>query len=100
MPGITPVSSSATCASGSAWAATIVDSNERIANHEDRGSLLAQIAEEAARLIRADGAILRLVRDDELVAVGATPYGGTLADAPVTPLGEGIVGRAALENRV
>jgi light-regulated signal transduction histidine kinase (bacteriophytochrome) len=35
-----------------------------------------------------------------LVAVGPTPYGLTAADAPETRLGEGIVGRAALENRV
>jgi hypothetical protein len=33
-------------------------------------SLLAQIAEEAKRLIGVDGAILRLLRGDRLVAVG------------------------------
>jgi signal transduction histidine kinase len=63
-------------------------------------SLLAQIAEEATRLIGADGTILWLLRGDQLVAVGATPYGPTAADALETQLGEGIVGRAALENRV
>ena len=60
-----------------AWLATILDINKRIATHEDMASLLAQIAEEAARLIGADGAILRLLRGDQLVAVGATPYGPT-----------------------
>jgi PAS domain S-box-containing protein len=83
-----------------AWLATILDINKRIAAHEDMASLLAQIAEEAKRLIGADGAILRLLRGDQLVAVGATPYGPTAADAPETRLGEGIVGRAALEQRV
>ena len=83
-----------------AWLATILDINKRIAAHEDMASLLAQIAEEAKRLIGADGAILRLLRGDQLVAVGATPHGPTAADAPETRLGEGIAGRAALENRV
>jgi len=83
-----------------AWLATILDINKRIATNEDMASLLAQIAEEAARLIGADGTILRLLRGDQLVAVGTTPYGPTLADVPATRLGEGIVGRAALENRV
>ena len=53
-----------------AWLATILDINKRIAAHEDMASLLAQIAEEAKRLIGADGAILRLLRGDQLVAVG------------------------------
>ena len=80
--------------------AAILDINKRIATNEDMASLLAQIAEEAARLIGADGTILRLLRGDRLVAVGATPYGPAIADAPETRLGEGIVGRVALENRV
>ena len=83
-----------------AWLATILDINKRIAAHEDMASLLAQIAEEAKRLLGADGAILRLLRGDQLVAVGATPHGPTADDAPETRLGEGIAGRAALENRV
>lgn len=83
-----------------AWLSTILDINKRIATNEDMASLLAQIAEEAARLIGADGTILPLLRDDLLVAVGTTPYGPTLADVPETRLGQGIVGRAALENRV
>ena len=80
--------------------AAILDINKRIATNEDMASLLAQIAEEAARLIGADGTILRLLRGDRLVAVGATPYGPAIVDAPETRLGEGIVGRVALENRV
>src|SRR5215510_7480810 len=83
-----------------AWLARILDINKRIAAHEDMASLLAQIAEEATRLIGADGTILWLLRGDQLVAVGATPFGPTAADAPETRLGEGIVGRAALEQRV
>jgi PAS domain S-box-containing protein len=83
-----------------AWLARILDINKRIAAHEDMASLLAQIAEEATRLIGADGTILWLLRGDQLVAVGATPYGPTAADALETRLGEGIVGRAALENQV
>jgi signal transduction histidine kinase len=83
-----------------AWLTTILDINKRIATNEDMASLLAQIAEEAARLIGADGTILRLLQGDRLVAMGATPYGPTLADVPETRLGEGIVGRAALDNRV
>ena len=83
-----------------AWLARILDINKRIAAHEDMTSLLAQIAEEATRLIGADGTILWLLRGDQLVAVGATPYGPTATDALETRLGEGIVGRAALENQV
>jgi PAS domain S-box-containing protein len=83
-----------------AWLTNILEINKRIAANEDMASLLAQIAEEAVRLIGADGTILRLLRGDELVAVGATPYGPELADVPETRLGEGIVGRTALENRV
>jgi signal transduction histidine kinase len=79
---------------------TILDINKRIATNEDMASLFAQIAEEAARLSGADGTILRLLRGDLLVAVGATPYGPDITDAPETRLGEGIVGRVALENRV
>ena len=80
--------------------AAILDINKRIATNEDMASLLAQIAEEAALLIGADGTILRLLRGDRLVAVGATPYGPAIADTPETRLGEGIVGRVATENRV
>jgi len=83
-----------------AWLAAILDINKRIATNEDMASLLAQIAEEAARLLGADGTILRLLRGDRLAAVGATPYGPAIADAPETRLGEGIAGRVALENRV
>jgi PAS domain S-box-containing protein len=83
-----------------AWLARILDINKRIAAHEDMASLLAQIAEEATRLIGTDGTILWLLRGDQLVAVGATPYGPAAADALETRLGEGIVGQAALENRV
>jgi PAS domain S-box-containing protein len=79
---------------------TILDINKRIATNEDMPSLLAQIAEEAARLLGADGAILRLLRGDLLVAVGATPYGPAMSDVPETRLGEGIVGRVAMQNRV
>jgi signal transduction histidine kinase len=83
-----------------AWLTTILDINKRIATNEDMASLLAQIGEEAVRLIGADGTILRLLHGDQLVAMGATPYCPTFADVPETRLGEGIVGRAALENRV
>jgi PAS domain S-box-containing protein len=79
---------------------TILDINKRIATNEDMASLLAQIAEEAARLIGADDTILRLLRDDRLVAVGTTPYGSDIAEAPEIRLGESIIGRVALENRV
>ena len=79
---------------------TILDINKRIATNEDMASLFAQIAEEAARLSGADGTILRLLRGDLLVAVGATPYGPAIADAPETRLGEGIVGWVALKNQV
>jgi PAS domain S-box-containing protein len=80
--------------------ANILEINKRIATNEDMASLLAQIAEEAVRLFGADGTILRLMQGDRLVAVGATPYGPTLVDVPETWLGDGIVGRTALENRV
>jgi signal transduction histidine kinase len=80
--------------------AAILDINKRIATNEDMASLLAQIAEEAARLLGADGTILRLLRGDRLVAVGAAPYGPAIADTPEIRLGEGIAGRVALENRV
>jgi signal transduction histidine kinase len=83
-----------------AWLANILEINKRITTSEDMSSLSAQIADEATRLIGADGTILRLLQGDQLVAVGTTPYGPALADVPETRLGEGIVGRAALEDRV
>jgi PAS domain S-box-containing protein len=82
------------------WLSNILEINKRIASNEDMAGLLSQIAEEAARLIGADGSVLRVLRGDRLVPVGTTPFGPTIADAPERRLGEGVVGQAALENRV
>jgi signal transduction histidine kinase len=83
-----------------AWLANILEINKRIATNEDMASLLAQIADEAALLLHADGSILRILQNDRLVAVGATPFGPSITDAPEVRLGEGVIGRTALENRV
>jgi PAS domain S-box-containing protein len=83
-----------------AWLTTILEINKRIATNEDMASLLAQIADEAAHLLHADGSVLRILQDDRLVAVGSTPSGPSITDALEVRLGEGVVGRTALENRV
>jgi PAS domain S-box-containing protein len=83
-----------------AWLATILDINKRIATHEDMESLLAQIADEAARLIGADGSVLWLLQGERLVTVGTTLFGPAITAAPEQHLGEGFVGRTASENRV
>jgi len=83
-----------------AWLANILDINKRIATHEDMESLLAQIADEAARLIGADGSVLWLLQEERLITVGTTLFGPATTAAPEQRLGEGFVGRTASENRV
>ncbi|HEY5865230.1 MAG TPA: GAF domain-containing protein [Candidatus Tectomicrobia bacterium] len=83
-----------------AWLTNILEVNKRIATNEDMASLLAQIADEAAQLLRADGSVLRILQDDRLVAVGSAPLGPSVADALEVRLGEGVIGRTVLENRV
>jgi signal transduction histidine kinase len=83
-----------------AWLTTILDINKRIATHEDMESLVAQIADEAARLIGADGSVLWLLHGERLVTVGTALFGPAITPPPEQRLGEGFVGRTASENRV
>ena len=83
-----------------AWLTQILDINKRIATSEDMPSLLSRIAEEATRLVGADGANIRILRGDHLVTTRQTQYGLVLPRVPALRLGEGIGGLAARDNRV
>ncbi len=74
--------------------------NKRIAMSEDMPSLLSRIATEAARLVGAEGANLRILQGDRLVTTSQTQYGLVLPDVPALRLGEGIGGLAARDNRI
>ena len=63
-------------------------------------SLLSRIATEAARLVGAEGANLRILQGDRLVTTSQTQYGLVLPDVPALRLGEGIGGLAARDNRI
>src|SRR2546429_8778246 len=65
---------------------------------EDMPSLLSRIATEAARLVGAEGANLRILQGDRLVTTSQTQYGLVLPDVPALRLGEGIGGFAARDN--
>jgi PAS domain S-box-containing protein len=82
------------------WLTSILEMNTHLAMSADLPHLLDRIAEEAARLVAADGAILRLVQSTRLVVAGTTQDRLTTALAPELPLGEGVIGRTVQENRV
>jgi PAS domain S-box-containing protein len=83
-----------------AWLSSVLEMNKRIAMSADMPSLLSRIATEAARLVGADGANLRLLHGDRLVTTSQTQYGLVLPDVPALRLGEGIAGLAARDNRI
>jgi PAS domain S-box-containing protein len=82
------------------WLNSILEMNKRIAMSEDMSSLLSRIATEAARLVGAEGANLRILRGDCLVTTRQTQYGLVLPDLPALRLGEGVAGLAARENSI
>ncbi len=51
------------------WLSSILSINQRMASSTHMEALLAQISAEAAQLIGADGAGIRLLRDDHFVAI-------------------------------
>ncbi|HSX79555.1 MAG TPA: GAF domain-containing protein, partial [Candidatus Saccharimonadia bacterium] len=61
---------------------SILEMNKRIAMSEDMPSLLSRIATEAARLVGAEGANLRILQGDRLVTSRQTQYGLVLPDVP------------------
>ena len=75
-----------------AWLSSVLEMNKRIAMSEDMPSLLSRIATEAARLVGAEGANLRILQGDRLVTTSQTQYGLVLPDVPALRLGEGIEG--------
>src|SRR5262245_24554131 len=83
-----------------AWLRSILEMNTRIAMSEDMPSLLSRIATEAARLVGAEGANLRILQGDRLVTTSQTQYGLVLPDVPALQLGEGIGGLAVRDNRI
>lgn len=82
-----------------AWLTSILDINKRIAASEDMGSLLRRIAEEATRLVGADGARIRLRQGDRLVVLAEADYGAAIAWTADVGLGEGRAGQAVREKR-
>jgi signal transduction histidine kinase len=83
-----------------AWLSRILEMNTRIAMSADLTNLLSRIAAEAAQLVGADGANLRILRGDHLMTNSQTQYGLVLPHVPALRLGEGIGGIAARDNRV
>jgi PAS domain S-box-containing protein len=79
---------------------SILEINKRIASSADQAELLSSIAQEAARLVGADGASVRILRGDRLVAIGKSQHGSVVAQVPEVRLGEGTAGRTVQENRV
>jgi PAS domain S-box-containing protein len=82
------------------WLNSILEMNKRIAMSQDMPSLLSRIATEAARLVGAEGANLRLLQGDRLVTTSQTQYGLVLPDLPALRLGESVAGLAARDNRI
>lgn len=83
-----------------AWLANILDINKRIATHDDMERLVEQIADEAARLIDADGSLLRLLQGEQQITVGATALHPARTETLDLPVSDGIVGRTVLEDRI
>jgi GAF domain-containing protein/anti-sigma regulatory factor (Ser/Thr protein kinase) len=77
---------------------TLVEINRDIAAVLDRDVLLPRIAEEARKLLKADGYVIRLVEGEELVLVGSSDP--DLRFRPRLWLGESVSGRIVTENRV
>ncbi|HXH13552.1 MAG TPA: GAF domain-containing protein [Alphaproteobacteria bacterium] len=79
--------------------ASILDINTRIATSEDMETLLALIAEEAVRLLDADGAHFRLVQGNQLVMVAKTGEGSQVPHKPALAIGESLSGYVVLHNQ-
>ena len=67
-----------------AWLSSVLEMNKRIAMSEDMPSLLSRIATEAARLVGAEGANLRILQGGQLVTTCQTQYGLVLPRRPST----------------
>jgi signal transduction histidine kinase/CHASE1-domain containing sensor protein/putative methionine-R-sulfoxide reductase with GAF domain/ActR/RegA family two-component response regulator len=79
--------------------ASILDINTRIATSEDMESLLSLIAEEAVRLLDADGAHFRLVQGNQLVMAAKTGAGAQATHKPALAIGESLSGYVVLHNQ-
>jgi signal transduction histidine kinase len=81
------------------WLASILDINKRMATSTDGAHLMARIAEEATRLLRADGAMVRVRQADQLVATPHTCYGTGLAAMQDLHFSEALASQAIREDR-
>jgi signal transduction histidine kinase len=81
------------------WLTNILEINKRIAAYEDMPSLLSRITAEAAHMVAADMASVRILRGDHLVSVPHTQYGFDATGFPECFVGAGVSGRIVRENR-
>jgi GAF domain-containing protein/CheY-like chemotaxis protein len=72
--------------------AALLDINAKIAALAPTGTLLASIAEEAARLLRVDNAGFRLLEGDDLVVAGLAGSAGEVMIKPRIKVGESFTG--------
>ncbi|MBA2450916.1 MAG: GAF domain-containing sensor histidine kinase [Chloroflexi bacterium] len=79
--------------------ATILDVNERLALGADLAEVLSRIIEEAALLLDAEGAALRLLEDGELVRTATFGPPESARPEQRFPLGESLSRRVASEGR-
>lgn len=79
--------------------ATILDVNKRLALGPDLGDILPRITEEAARLLEADAAGLRLVDGHELVRAASFGPADAIMVRWRLPIGQSLSGRVAAEDR-
>jgi PAS domain S-box-containing protein len=78
----------------------ILELNKRIASRDDMPSLLSSIAEESARLVGADGGSVRILQDDQFVAIGKTHDDSAIDSVSSVSLWEGAAGRCVCEQCV
>ena len=79
--------------------ATVLQVNRRLALGPELAEILARITEEAARLLGAEAAGLRLVEGDELVRAASFGAGSAIMVRERLPIGESLSGRVAAEGR-
>lgn len=77
----------------------LLDVTKRLALGPELGEILARITEEAARLLGAEAAGLRLLEGDDLVRVASSGTAGAIMRRERLPVGESLSGRVAAEGR-
>jgi signal transduction histidine kinase len=77
----------------------LIRTSAKVAGSLQTGELLRDIAEEAAKLLRVEGAGFRLLEGDRLVLGGRYGLAHHVMLSPSLPVGESLTGRVAQEGR-